>query len=243
LLHNPGSAVSESFRALRTALIMQAGPHPPQAILVTSAQPGEGKTSVSLNLAFAFAQMGSRVLIIDADFHRPRIGSSLTLPNDRGLSDVLITNHFQPTDKPGSDCVEQCIRQLKVLDNLWVLPSGPAPPNPAELLTSPTMKYLLERLRHQFDHVIIDSPPVLLISDGLILSSKVDGVIIVVRNEKTQRGALRRACRMVADSGGNILGVVLNKVNMRTDGYYGHYSYKGNNLYEMYVSETAQRHG
>jgi succinoglycan biosynthesis transport protein ExoP len=241
LLHNPGSAVSESFRALRTSLLMQAGAHPPQAILVTSAQPGEGKTCVSLNLAVAFAQMGSRVIIIDADFHRPRVGSSLTLPNDKGLSDVLIANHFQPTDKTGSDCVHESIRQLEMLDNLWVLPSGSAPPNPAELLTSPTMKYLLERLRHQFDHVIIDSPPVLLISDGLILSSKVDGVIIVVKNEKTQRGALRRACRMVTDSGGNILGVVLNKVNMRTDGYYGHYSYKGNNLYDMYTSESAQR--
>jgi polysaccharide biosynthesis transport protein len=240
LLHNPGSAVSEAFRALRTALLMQAGNHPPQAILVTSSQPGEGKTSVSLNLGLAFAQMGSRVLIVDADFHRPRIGSSLEMPNDKGLSNVLSTNHFQPDDdKTRSDRVQECIRQLEILDNLWVLPSGPTPRNPAELLTSPTMKHLLERFRHQFDHVIIDSPPVLLISDGLILSNKVDGVIVVVRNEKTQRGALRRACRMVTDSGGNILGAVLNKVNVRTDGYYGHYRYKGNNLYEMYTNENG----
>ena len=236
LLHNPGSAVSEAFRALRTALLVQAQDRPPQAMLVTSAQPGEGKTSVSLNLAFAFAQMGSRVIIVDADFHRPRVAQPLMLPNDKGLSNVLIANHFEASNKSGSDCVQESIRRLEMLDNLWVLPSGPTPPNPAELLTSPAMKYLLERLRYQFDHVIIDSPPVLLISDGLILANKVDGIIIVAKNEKTQRGALRRACRMVRDSGGNILGVVLNKVSMRVEGYYGHYRYKGNNLYEMYTT-------
>jgi capsular exopolysaccharide synthesis family protein len=167
--------------------------------------------------------MNSRVLILDADFRRPAIASALNLSNETGLSDVLATNLFQPTQE-ASELVQKCIRQFEALNNLWVLPAGPLPPNPSELLASPNMKQLVRRLRHDFDHVLIDSPPVLLISDAIILSNKADGVLMVVENERTQRGALRRACRVLTNSGARILGAVLNKVDTRRDGYSGHYS-------------------
>jgi len=240
VLHNPGSAISESFRGLRTSILLPAAAHRPQTILVTSPLPSEGKTCVSLNLGFALAQMGSRVLVLDADFRKPGIASSLKLNNDIGLSNVLTHNHFQPTSVTAGDIVDSCLRRFDILNNLWVLPTGASPPNPAELLASPTMNHLLDRLRHQFDHIILDSPPVLLLTDALILSSQVDGVLIVVENEKTARGALQRACRVLTNSGGRILGVVLNRVDTRRDGYYGHYSFKRyDDAYEAYTKVNA----
>ena len=215
VLQNPSSPISESFRALRTSMLLSTRVYAPQTILVTSAEPHEGKTCVSLNLAFSFAQKGCRVLLIDADFRRPGIVSVLGLSNDVGLHTVLTTS-TTILDK----ILEKCIRQL---GNLWVLPAGPCPPNPTELLSSDCMGHLLRMVRQQFDQIIIDSPAVLRITDATILSSMVDGVVIVVEDEKTGRGALLRACRILTNSGGRILGAVLNKVDVRRDGYYGHY--------------------
>jgi capsular exopolysaccharide synthesis family protein len=196
---------------------------------VTSAHPKEGKTSVSLNLAITLAQKGCRVLILDADFRRPGVTSTLGLLNKRGLSNIL----------SGTETLEKCIGQVDTLENLWVLPTGPCPPHPAELLASPSMGCLLQTICQQFDHVIIDSPPVLLIADTMILSSMVDGVVIVVENEKTSRGAVVRACRVITNSGGRILGAVLNKVDARRDGYSGHYSYQDYYGYADYYSAEA----
>lgn len=218
VLHNPGSPVSEAFRALRTSILLPPAGHAPQVILVTSAQPTEGKTCVSLNLAFTLAQKGGRVLLLDADFRQPGIAAQLGLNNKVGLSKTLASTHS----------VESSLSALSTLKNLRVLPSGPCPRNPAELLSSPAMGDLMRTLRQQFDHVIIDSPPVLAVTDATILSSMVDGVLIVVQNDKTDRAAFLRACRTLMNSGARILGTVLNKVDARRDGYYAYYHRKEN---------------
>jgi succinoglycan biosynthesis transport protein ExoP len=225
VLLNPDSPISEAFRALRTSILLSTGEHAPQAILVTSAQPDAGKTCVSLNLAFALAHKGRRVLILDADFRRPGIAARLGLNNQVGLSNTL----------RGEWKVEGAFRQLPTLKNLWVLPSGPCPRDPAELLSPPGMDHLLRTLRQQFTHVIVDSPPVLLVTDAAILSSMVDGVVIVVENEKTGRDALLRTCRILSNSRARILGVVLNKVDTRRDGSYEAYT-KENRDQDSYPS-------
>jgi succinoglycan biosynthesis transport protein ExoP len=230
VLHEPWSPISEAFRALRTSVLFSSLIQPPKTMLVTSALPMEGKTSVSLNLALALAQKGSatsirpqgtyvgniapgRVLLADADFRRPGITRLLGLTDEPGLSSVLFDGKS----------LEECIRPLDAQMNLWVLPTGPLPPNPTELLSSPSMDLLLQLMREQFGHVIVDSPPVLLVTDATILSNLVDGVIMVVEMEQTSRDAVMRACRVVMNSGGRILGAALNKVDARGGNYYGHY--------------------
>jgi len=224
VLTEPGSPISESFRTLRTSILLSTAEHPPQVLLVTSSQPNEGKTSTSLNLAFTLAQKGDRVLIVDGDLRRPGVARALKIPNEKGLSGVLT----------GAYELKDATIRLDEMENLWVLPSGPHPPNPAELLCSMKMERLIKELRQQFSHVVVDSPPVLLITDATIVSSMVDGVVMVVESEGTTRAALARACRTIQHSGGRILGAVLNKVDARRDGYYGHYYYPG---YYGYYSE------
>jgi len=218
VIKKPEAAISEAFRALRTAVLLSTAEHPPQIVLITSAQPSEGKTATSLNLAAALAQKGSRVLLIDADMRRPRLSSALNIPNRQGLSDMLSgSSEFDPG----------LVLKVEGLDSLFLLPSGPRAPNPAELLCSRKLEQLLEWLRRGFDHIIVDSPPVLPVTDSTILSTLVDGVIMVVACESTSRAALNRACRVVEHSGGRILGTVFNKVDDRRDGYYGHRYYHG----------------
>ena len=218
VLNHPRSAISESFRALRTSILLSTAEHAPKVILVTSAQPREGKTSISLNLAVTLAQKGHRVLIIDADFRRPGLASALRLQNDKGLSNVLTGVHS----------IESCTSKIDGVENLWVLPTGPCPPNPSDLLSSSAMEHLLRTAGQDYDQVIIDSPPVLLITDATVLSTMVDGVIIVVENARTSRGALVRAYRTLTNSGGRILGTALNKVDAHRDSsYYGHYAQSG----------------
>jgi len=235
VLHEPRSPISEAFRALRTSLLFSSVIRPPKMVLVTSALPKEGKTSVSLNLALALAQRGSfttsirpqgtdrnntaprKVLLVDADFRKPGITQLLLLADDPGLSNVLC----------GNKSLEQCIRHFEPQSNLWFLPTGPLPPNPAELLSASSMELLLQLMREQFDHVVVDSPPVLLVTDPTILSSLVDSVIMVVEMERTSRDAVLRACRVVTNSGGQIMGAALNKVDARGGSYYGHYYSEG----------------
>ncbi len=217
VLKNPGASISEAFRTLRTSIMLSTAEHPPQVLLITSSQPHEGKTSTSLNLAFTLAQMGSRILIIDADLRKRRVGKALNLGTEKGLSGILT----------GAYGLEEALVRVEDTEGLYALSAGPNPPNPAELLCSMKMQDLLKRTREQFDHVILDSPPVLPITDATILASRVDGVVMVVENEATTRAALSRACGVIRHSGGKILGAVLNKVDSRRDGYYGHYYYYG----------------
>ncbi len=218
VLKKPGAAISEAFRALRTSVLLSSAERPPQVLLITSSQPSEGKTSTSLNLAATLAQKGSRVLLVDADLRRPGLARALDLPNVQGLSGILTGS---------CEFEEAMLQNVEGLPSLFLLASGPRPPNPAELLCSMKMEQLLARLRQKFDHVVIDSPPVLPVTDATIISTLVDGVIMVVESDATSRAALNRACRVMEHSGGRVLGTVFNKVDVRRDGYYGYRYYHG----------------
>jgi len=231
VLKTPGAAISEAYRALRTAVLLSTAEQPPQVVLITSSQPSEGKTSTALNLAATLAQKGSRVLLVDADLRRPGLARALELPNKRGLSGILSGAH---------EYEDSLLQRVPGLDNLYLLPTGPRPPNPAELLCSMKMERLIRQLRENFDHVIIDSPPILPLTDATILSIVVDGIIMIVECEATSRAALNRACRMMEHSGGKILGTVFNKVDVRRDGYYGYRLYHGyySHRYQAYYAKN-----
>ncbi len=213
VLKRPSSVLAESFRSLRTSVLLSTAPRPPQSMLVTSPQVGEGKTSIASNLAMSFAQRGGEVLIVDADLRRPCIAKTMGIPNEKGLSSFLT----------GAHSLDEVLIQYDRVPNLWVLPAGPRPPDPAELLSSNMMEATLKSLMKRFTHVVIDSPPLLLVTDAVVLSALVDGVILVVSSGATSRGALTRSHRILENAGSRVLGMVLNKVDMRFDTYYGYY--------------------
>ncbi|HVB28771.1 MAG TPA: CpsD/CapB family tyrosine-protein kinase, partial [Terriglobia bacterium] len=199
----------------RTSILLSTAPRPPKLILVTSSQPGEGKTSTSLNLAQSLAQRGGKVLIIDSDLRKPGVAQALGRKAGKGLSGVLT----------GAYSLDEALICVEPPVNLWVLTSGPNPPNPAELLSSPAMEDLLKELRSRFDYLVLDSPPLLAVTDATVLSAVVDGVVLVVESGVTPRNAVLRSFRMLQDAGGRVLGTVINKMDLRHDGYYG-YSYR-----------------
>jgi succinoglycan biosynthesis transport protein ExoP len=215
VLKDSGSALAEAYRSLRTSVLFSTAPRPPQTILVASAQPNEGKTCTSLNLALTLAQRGGRVLIIDSDMRKPSVAKTLGLSNEKGLSGILAGAH-SPDD---------ALQQVEGAPNLWVMAAGPRSPNPVELLGSPAMEDLLSELRQRFDHVVFDSPPVLMVTDATVLSTLADGVVLVVEGGVTARGALVRAHRILVQAGARVLGVVVNKVQTQRGYYYGSYSY------------------
>jgi capsular exopolysaccharide synthesis family protein len=218
VIRKPGAPISEAYRALRTSILLSDAERPPQVLLVTSSQPGEGKTVTALNLALTMAQKGDRVLLVDSDMRRPGIARTLKLASPKGLSGILTGAHeYGP----------QLLQRIEGVPSLALLPSGAVPSNPAELLCSPKMEELIKRLRQDFDHIVLDSPPVLPITDATIISSLVDGVVMVVESEKTSRAALSRACGIIEHAGGRMLGTVLNKVDANRDGYYGYRYYHG----------------
>jgi capsular exopolysaccharide synthesis family protein len=213
VLKRPSSHMAESFRSLRTSVLLSTAPRPPQTLLVTSAQMGEGKTSIALNLAIAFSQRGGTVLIIDADLRRPNVAKALGVANEKGLSSFLT----------GAHTLQEVLIQSERVKNLWVLPAGPRPPDPAELLSSHMMGATLKGLSKHFTQIIIDTPPVLAVTDAVVLSALVDGVILVVASGVTARGALARTHRILENARARVLGIVLNKVDVRFDTYYGSY--------------------
>jgi capsular exopolysaccharide synthesis family protein len=214
VLRHPTSSLAESYRSLRTAVLLSTPPRPPQALLVTSAQPREGKTSTSLNLALGLAQRGVPVVVVDADLRRPGISRALGLSeNGAGLSTLL----------SGANSLDEVLRQFEPVPNLWVLPAGPQDHNPADLLASPSMENLFRGLRGRFVHVVVDTAPLLLVTDATILSRLVDGVLLVVESGVTARRALLRAHKILESAGGRILGTVLNKWDARNEGYYSGY--------------------
>jgi capsular exopolysaccharide synthesis family protein len=211
-------------------------------LLVTSAQPREGKTSTSLNLALGLAQRGVPVVIVDADLRRPGVSKALALSeNGAGLSSLLT----------GAHSLEEVLRQFEAVPNLWVLPAGPQPPNPADLLASPSMDKVLQELRGRFEHVVVDSAPLMLVTDATILSRLVDGVVLVVESGVTARRALLRAHKILESAGGKILGTVLNKWNAQDEGYYSGYgsyyrygyyhSYYGSKQHEALTEKAESR--
>jgi capsular exopolysaccharide synthesis family protein len=222
VLNHATSAVAESFRSLRTSTLLSMAMRPPQTILVSSSKAGEGKTTTAVNLALALAQQHGDVLIIDCDMRNPGVARVLSLDGKIGLSTVLT----------GRDTLDASLQRFSGLPNLWALTTGPMPPNPAELLSSARMAEILRELQTRFRHIVIDSPPLLVVTDATILSALADGVILVVQAGLTPRKVVVRASRMLHWAGAKTLGVVLNKVDLRFDQYYGSYYSGGHNDYD-----------
>ena len=230
VLENSSSEMAEAFRILRTAVLLSMTPRPPQVLLITSSHPYEGKTACSINLAASLAQRGGRVLLIDADLRKPGVASVLALDRKKGLSTVLT----------GSHQLEEALEVFPKLPALSILSAGPVPPNPSELVSSPTMEQLIRELRKRFDHIVVDSPPALVVTDATIISALVDGVVLVVESNVTTRPALGRVRRTLEQAGAHIVGAILNKANLRgSDGYYGsHYNYYGSYYYNRSAADA-----
>lgn len=208
------SSAAEAYRVLRTSVLLSAGSKSPRTILVTSGQPGEGKTTTVLNTAISLAQLGSSVLIVDCDLRKPSAHTVFGIEAADGLSTFL----SKDID------LDPLIRRLHI-PNLSLLPSGPAPVNPAELISSEKMKGMLKALSCRYSHILIDSPPVISVTDPVILSTLVDGVMLVVHGGKSTRHSVRRARHELAAVGAKLFGVVLNNVDFRRDGYSDRYYY------------------
>jgi capsular exopolysaccharide synthesis family protein len=210
------SPIAESYRHLRTSLLLSSAGQPPKTILVTSSQPSEGKTTTAINTAYMLAQTGAEVLIIDCDLRRPRLHAQFEVPNSKGLTTWL----------SGERVLDNLLQTSPRTANLKILTSGPVPPNPAELIGSEEMRRLLGQLSERFAHIIIDSPPAISFTDASILSTMVDGVMLVVHGGRSSRAVVRRAKQQLLDVGAHIFGVVLNNVKLETQDYYysGYYS-------------------
>src|SRR5712671_6492469 len=215
--HLPKSQMSEAFRALRTSLLLSQADHPPQVILVTSALPREGKTTAAANLAVTLAQLGDRTLLIDADLRKPGVGRLLNLAGGKyaGLSSYLA----------GVSSLELVTIQHPVIPNLSAIPTGPLPPNPADLLSSHKLADAIAELREKFKFIVIDSPPIMAATDAVILSVKADGVLLVVRSGETPKEAFTRTRDLLASVKAHLLGVVLNAVDSTAPDYYYSYRY------------------
>jgi polysaccharide biosynthesis transport protein len=223
----PQSQMAESYRALRTSLLLSNLGAPPKVIMITSALPQEGKTTTSINCAVVLAQKGVRVLLIDADLRRPSIHKTLGMGPRSGLSNVLT----------GSATLQQTITRSSILPNLSILPAGTPPPNPAELLASTNMRDVLEELRGQYDHIVIDTPPTLSVTDAVVLSPRADSIVLVIRSGQTTKQALRRSRDILMQVNAKVSGVLLNAVDLSSPDYYYYYEYQGK--YSRYYRDDA----
>jgi capsular exopolysaccharide synthesis family protein len=214
-VRHPQSIIGEAFRTLRTNIKFVTAGKDVKSFVVTSAGPKEGKSVISTNLAVAMANAGENVILVDGDMRRPKVHKYFNIDNTKGLSNLLIDEKVKDIETHNTE-----------FKNLKVIPSGPIPPNPNELLGGSRMKELLLKLKERFDIIIIDSPPVLSVSDSLILGTKTDGAILVFSANKTAKKAGQRANISVKNAGINILGAVLNGVKTHKGGYYYYeYSY------------------
>ncbi|MGB9177715.1 MAG: polysaccharide biosynthesis tyrosine autokinase [Pyrinomonadaceae bacterium] len=213
-----GSTVAEAYKQLRTSVLLSTAGRAPKTLLVTSGQPGEGKTTTTINTAISLAQTGAKVLVVDADMRRPHVHKVLGISNVAGLSTVLSRNVSEADIMSLIDVNEE--------SGLNVMTSGAVPPNPAELLGSNQMKKLMNTLEPHFDFIVVDSPPIASVTDGVLLASMVDGVILVVHGGRTTRGLVRRARQLLNGVGARCFGVVLNNVKLSQHDYY-YYQYYG----------------
>lgn len=209
------SSVVEAYRMLRTSLLLSTAGKPPKTILLTSSQPGEGKTTTAINTAISMAQLGSSVLLIDADMRRPTIHKTFKMSHVRGLSTYL----------SGNADIDSLITKLP-MPNLSVLTAGPIPPNPAELISSEKMRELLRIVSSRYDHIVIDSPPLITVTDPVILSTMVDGSMLVVQSGRSTKELIRRARQELAGVNARIFGVILNNVDIMRDGYDEYYYHR-----------------
>jgi succinoglycan biosynthesis transport protein ExoP len=212
----PQSEIAEAYRALRTSILLSSAPAPPRSILVTSPIPQDGKTTTCLNIATVLAQQGKRILLLDADMRRPGIHLAVGLKDKLGLSNILT----------GGSSISDALHST-VQPNLFVIPAGPIPPQPSELLSSSSMQELLLKWREEFDHIIIDSPPIISVTDAVLLSTQMDTVLLVIRSGQTTSAHLRRARNLLQSVNADVLGVVLNAADLGSPDYYHyHYGYK-----------------
>lgn len=214
---HPTSHVAECCRSLRTNILFSAADRQLEAILVCSANPREGKTTSVMYLGTTMAQSGQKTLVIDTDMRRPRLHASVGVPRARGLSNLLI----------GEDDFDSVIQPTAIPD-LYILPCGPLPPNPAELLMTKRFEQVLAELKARFSRIILDSPPLGAVTDAVVLSRHVDGVVMVVRAGRTQRDDVKRSSRQLRGVGGPLFGMIVNEFDASAaGGYYDYYTYYG----------------
>jgi polysaccharide biosynthesis transport protein len=222
---HPRSPISEAYRSLRTGVQFSTIDRPENnAVLVTSASPSEGKSITAANLATVIAQAGLRVLLIDSDLRRPVMHKIFELENHTGLTDLLRNVKLNDLEESVNAWLDKVAQPTKT-EGLWVLTSGPIPPNPSEILGSKTNQMLLDSLKHHFDYVVLDSPPVLLVTDAVVLSTQVDGTVLVVDADQTQKNQLRQSVERMREVNANLLGIVVNRLSPKMDGYSGYYHY------------------
>jgi len=221
--HSPKSTASEAYRGIRTNILFSSADSEPQVLLVSSAGPQEGKTMTSANLAITMAQAGSRVALIDCDLRRPKIHQVFNISRDQGMSNILV----------GKLDVKEALQQAAI-PNLFVIPSGPVPPNPSEILGSSRMQELIAGLRQNFDRVLIDSPPITAVTDAAVLTRSIDGAVLVIRSNDKSRELVRDSLEKLRSVDAPILGAVLNGVDTSKNSYYYY-------QYAYYYSEDDQK--
>lgn len=228
----PESPFAENYRTIRTSILLSIPKHPPKIISVSSALPAEGKTATTINLAISFTQLGKKVLIVDGDMRKPRMHKIFKIKNTSGLSSYLV-GRAKLTD----------ILQKVHINNLFVLPSGPLPPNPTELIDSEVMTTTLEKLMTRVDFVFIDTPPLIGIVDPILLGKHADGMLLVTWAGKTHRNAVERAIEELNKFSVRTLGVVLNKAASKRSGYGYGYSYYNYNYKYRYREREPEGRG
>lgn len=211
ILDDPKSYYAEAFRTIKTNIKYSSADKHKKVLLVTSTEVGEGKSTISSNLALSLSQDNKKVIIIDGDLRKPSVHKQFRISGSVGLTELLI----------GEEALEKI--KHKINPYLDAIASGHIPPNPAELLASEEMEKVIEKLREEYDYVIIDTNPIGLVADAQILSSKVDGVILVARYEKTKKENLLSCKKMIDQVGGNTIGVVLNGIDEKRGKYYYYY--------------------
>ena len=222
------SPLAESYRHLRTSVLLSTAGRTPKSLLITSTLPGEGKTTTAVNTAYSLCQTGASVVIIDADMRRPRLQSIFGMRGQLGLSSILSSDVSEP-EMLAMVCKDETT-------GLQVLTAGPIPPNPAELLGSDQMRRLVVTLQRHFNHVVIDSPPVSSFTDGVLISTMVDGVLLVVHGGKTSRHVVKRSRQLLQDVGAKIFGVVLNNTEIESHDHYYYQRYYADKYYSNEAS-------
>ena len=226
---DPKSPIAEAYRSVRTNLQFVNVDQAKKTILITSAAPGEGKSTTTGNLGVSMALGGVKTLLVDSDLRRPTLHKLFNLPNTAGLSSALAD---QAPLSRGLHATQ--------IPNLSVLTSGPIPPNPAEMLASKRMLDMIEQLKSQYDLIFFDSPPIISVSDSMVLASLVDSVVLVVRAGAFPNDVIRNAKTQLESVKATFLGVILNSVNLRRDGYYYRYYYQ---YYYGYGYNTDSKNG
>lgn len=230
LIHAPASRMAEAYRSLRTSLLLSRAETPPKVILITSGLPDEGKSTISLNLSVSLAQQGGRVLLVDADLRNPTIHQMLRLQPQTGLSNILAK---------GED-FQQGVMAVENVPNLWIMAAGPRPPLPAELLGAKRMQEAIAAWRQNYDFVVMDTPPVLSVSDAVILSREADALVLVVRSAQTRKRSLLRTRETLLRAGAHITGVLVNRVDFDAPYYYHYYGYRAARYAQYHNSQETK---